>query len=155
MKSTGFSTFRLRLHSKTGAERMSEQAANLALIKSLYSPALDWRHGRMAELFSDDVEAVYNGSPDQIPFAGVAHGPEAAIALLARIRDYAVVHKLDPQKFVTGGDDVVVFGHAEGEGKATGRPFSVNWVQAWTVKNGRIISVHYYNDTAALQAALS
>ncbi len=134
---------------------MTDTAANTALIKSLYDPNLVWRHGRMAELFSDDVEAVYNGSPDQIPFAGVAHGREDAIALLARIRDYAVVHKLDPQKFVTDGDDVVVFGHAEGEGKVTGRSFSVNWVQAWTVKDGRITSVCYYNDTAALQAALS
>jgi ketosteroid isomerase-like protein len=121
---------------------MSEK--NVELVREIYRA---WAEGRSArDLIAANLEYV---NP---PYA-VESGLRRDRSALARVRDVYPDFRVEPERFLDAGDDVVVIGTAHGTG-ASG--VEAQWLQGyvWTIEDGRAIRFRWFNDPAeALEAA--
>ena len=79
------------------------------------------------------------------PFVGADKIGEGVFGpLLAQIDDFTVV----PATFIDGGDDVVVLGRYGGSMKAGGAKLDAPFCHVYHFRNGKIVSVQQYTDTA-------
>jgi uncharacterized protein len=118
--------------------------ANVDLIRAIYAR---WAEGASArELIDPDMEYV---NP---PYA-VESGTRRERRALASVRDVYPDFRVDPERFLDAGDDVVVIGTAHGTA-ASG--VVAQWRQGyvWTVRDGRAVRFAWFSDPAeALEAA--
>jgi uncharacterized protein len=56
--------------------------------------------------------------------------------------------------FIAQGNKVVVLGYQRGQTKPTGRPYEIEFVHLWSVRDGKFTESWVFNDTAALVEAL-
>jgi ketosteroid isomerase-like protein len=62
--------------------------------------------------------------------------------------------RLEPERFLDAGDQVVVFARIVGQGAASGVPFEMETTHVWALRAGRAMSVQVYRDRSqALEAA--
>jgi ketosteroid isomerase-like protein len=97
-----------------------------------FSPQINWRE---AENF------LY---ADRNPYAGpqaVAEGVFQRIA--ADVENFAVL----PERFVDGGETVVVEGRYRGKIKATGTPVDAQFAHVWQLRDGKVVRFQQYTDT--------
>jgi uncharacterized protein len=73
------------------------------------------------------------------------------------IADTVEFHEFDPGdfEFVSEGDTVAVLGRERITAKPTGRAFEQQWVQFFTLRNGKIARFREFTDTAAVQSAFA
>jgi ketosteroid isomerase-like protein len=115
---------------------MSEE--NVALVQAIYSA---WNEGRSArELIADDLEYVN-------PAYAVEPGLTRGRGTLARVRDVYPDFRVEVERYVDAGDEVVVVGTARGTG-ASG--LEVQWRQGyvWTLQDGKAVRFRWFNDPA-------
>lgn len=103
-------------------------------------------------LLSEDIDLLIPGQAD-IPFAGRYHGHEQVAQFFATTRETAEVEQFEPQEFIAKGDKVVVLGHERIRLKSNGRTCDLDWVHVFTLRNGKIVKIHVYYDTACIVAA--
>jgi ketosteroid isomerase-like protein len=117
---------------------------NVELVRAIYEA---WNTGASsAHLIAPDLEYV---NPPYAVEAGTVQDRSA----LGRVRDVYPNFKIETERFIDAGDDVVVIGIARGTG-ASG--VEVQWRQGyvWTVKDGIAVRFQWFNDPAeALEAA--
>jgi ketosteroid isomerase-like protein len=75
-------------------------------------------------------------------------GPEAVAGgvfqrIVSDVDGFAVV----PERFVDGGETVVVEGRYRGTMKATGTPVNAQFAHVWTFRDGKIVRFQQYTDT--------
>jgi ketosteroid isomerase-like protein len=113
------------------------------LIKRIYDL---WATGESTrELIDPDLEYV---NPPNAVESGVKFGRRS----LAAIRDVYPDFRVEPERFVDAGDEVVVLGVARGT-SATG--IEAQWRQGyvWTIREHRAVRLRWFNDPAeALKA---
>lgn len=121
---------------------MSEQ--NVELVRAIYDA---WAAGDSAgALIADDMEYV---NP---PYA-METGTGGDRRTLGRIREVYPDFRVEPERFVDAGDEIVVIGTALGT-SASG--VAIRWRQGyvWTVRDGCAVRFAWFNDPAeALEAA--
>lgn len=102
--------------------------------------------------FSND--AVWNepGEPD-IAFAGTFTGIAGISKMLAIQAKTIHVKTFVPKTFCTNENTVVVLGHDTVDVLPTGKTYTTEWVQAFTLANGKITNVQVYMDTNAIAKA--
>jgi len=116
---------------------------NVDLVRAIYSA---WAEGTSARhLIAADMEYVN-------PYYAVESGTRRDRGTLARIRDVYPDFRVEPERFLDAGDDVVVIGTAKGTG-ASG--LEVQWRQGyvWTVEDGQAVCFKWFNDPAEALAA--
>ena len=114
---------------------MSEQ--NVRIVRRIYEA---WAEGRSAApLIERDLE--YVNPPDAVE-PGTKHGRR----YLAAVRDVYPDFRLEPERFVAVGDDVVVIATAHGQGRGSG--LEIQWKQGyiWTIRNGKAIRFRWFNN---------
>jgi hypothetical protein len=89
------------------------------------------------------------------PYGGRYVGQEAIVAgifmrLGAEWQDFAAT--ID--EYVAQGDKVVVLGTYSGTCKATGKSVEVPFAHVWTVRDGKVVSLHQHTDTALFWNAM-
>jgi ketosteroid isomerase-like protein len=90
-------------------------------------------------------EAQGNPLADRNPYVGAqAIGEGVFGRLLAAIDGFVVA----PERFVDGGEDVVVFGRYTGTMKHSGAALSTPFCHAYRFEGGHIASFQQYTDTA-------
>lgn len=52
-----------------------------------------------------------------------------------------------PERFVDGGDTVVVEGRYRGKMKATGTPVDAQFAHVWQLRDGKVVRFQQYTDT--------
>lgn len=62
--------------------------------------------------------------------------------------------RFEPFERIAQGDTVIVLYHGSGRAKSTGRPFESDIVRIYTMRDGRIVRVRNYYDTASYVSAL-
>ena len=102
--------------------------------------------------FNKDVVWTRAGAPF-IPFSGTFNGIEEVMKMFAIQDENLKMKSFVPQKFCTNEDTVVVIGHDEAEVKPTGKSYAADWVQAFTLKDGKIINVQVFMDTKLIADA--
>ncbi len=106
-----------------------------------------WAAGEStAELIADELEYV---NP---PYA-VESGTRVGRSALGRIREVYPDFRWDPERFVDGGEDVVVIGTARGTSES-GVQVTMRQGYIWTIREGRAVRFQWFNDPGeALRAA--
>jgi ketosteroid isomerase-like protein len=130
---------------------MSRQE-NVQAVQQMYAA---FGRGDMSVLlngFSDDVDWEYAG-PSNIPICGSRRGREQVARFFQALGETLETLQFEPQKFIAQGDEVVVLGHERHRVKSTGCIFEGDWVQVFTLREGKVIRYREYGDTAALVAA--
>ncbi|MEA2474836.1 MAG: uncharacterized protein QOE06_2751 [Thermoleophilaceae bacterium] len=117
--------------------------ANVDVVRAIYDA---WLAGTSARhLIAEDLE--YVNPPDAVE-SGTRRGRKS----LAIIREVYPDFRVEPERYIDAGDDVVVIGTARGTG-ASG--LEVQWQQGyiWTVEDGRGIRLRWFNNPDEALAA--
>jgi ketosteroid isomerase-like protein len=101
--------------------------------------------------FAEDIELVTPG--EGLPMAGTYRGYAAVANCFQKVSEMVEFSSFEPREFVVEGDRVLVVGFDSGRVKATNRTFEEHWVMAFTVQNGKVVSVRKYTDTLAVARA--
>ena len=113
--------------------------ADMDTVMGLMDPHIEWQES--------DVEGL--------PQGGTHHGPEAVAnnvfgAIVGNWDDFQAV----PAEFLDAGERVVVLGHVQGRGKASGKTLDAFYAHVWTLRDGKAVHVRVYADTAKLLQSL-
>ena len=125
---------------------------NLQVVKEVYRLFGERNIPAILSYFDQDIEFVRPGNED-IPFAGTFKGTEGLIKMFTIISQTIKLKAFTPEKFFTNENMVVVLGSDTAEVIATGKSYTSTWVQAFTLKDGKIDHVKVYLDTLTIAAA--
>ena len=75
------------------------------------------------------------------------------VQFFAKIRRPVEELERNALQYIAAGDEVVVLGNEKVRGQSSGRIATFNWAHAWTVRDGQIVNLREYYDTAATLAA--
>jgi ketosteroid isomerase-like protein len=130
-------------------ESKAVEGANVACVEQVLRALADQDYTAVGALMADDVEFEIIGSAP-LPMAGRTRGRDSVLEALRA--NFALVEQQRPQieAVVAQGDSVVIVAREEGRFKPTGRAYALNWVQLYTVVDGRITRMRELFDTAAL-----
>jgi uncharacterized protein len=106
-------------------------------------------------LFAEDALWIEPGPPDKLAWAGTFRGPTGIGEFFARVAATLDILEFTTHETVAQGEHVVVFGREVSRVKATGKSFTSDFVHHYTVKDGKIRSLRFYHDTAAMVTAAS
>lgn len=101
---------------------------------------------------AEGVDWQFYGPPE-IPFAGRYQGRQEMARFFGTVAETTEIHAFEPREFIAQGDKVVVQGYEKVGAKGTGRIFETNWVHVFTVRDGQVVKLREYYDTAAVAAA--
>lgn len=125
---------------------------NLQVIKDVYRLFGEKNVPALLAHFDKDIEFVRPGNAD-IPFAGVFRGIDGLIKMFTIISQTIRLKEFTPEKFFANENMVVVLGSDTAEVIATGKSYTSTWVQAFTLKDSKVIHVQVYLDTLTIAAA--
>ena len=108
----------------------------------------------LLRLLIDDVEWTLQG-PSVIPWAGTHHGHEGVTEFFSLLGETLEFEQFEPREFVAQGDTVVVLGQERSLVKPTGRGFEQEWAHVYTLRDGKIATGLFIEDTAAQVEAFS
>jgi ketosteroid isomerase-like protein len=128
-------------------------AANTKVVRDIYAA---FGRGDMPAILGVLDENVRWSHPrgGVIPWGGERRGHVGATEFFAALIQHLDVERFAPRAFVAEGDYVVVTGVERMRVKATGRSYEVEWVHAFTLRDGRVTEFAEYTDTATIEAAL-
>lgn len=109
---------------------------NVEIVRSIYAA---WSRNESAEdLIDPELEYV---NPSYAVESGIRHDRNA----LRAVREVYPDFRVEPERFVDAGDDVVVIGVARGTSSSG---LESQWRQGyiWTVRDGRAIRFRWFND---------
>ena len=105
---------------------------DVARVLDNFDPQIQWRE---AENF------LY---ADGNPYVGPKAVTEGVFQrIVSDVEHFAVL----PQRFVEGGDTVVVEGRYAGKMKATGAPIDAQFAHVWEMRDGKVVRLQQYTDT--------
>jgi uncharacterized protein len=137
------------------SEKMNvEVAQNVDVVQQGYEAFGRGDIPGVLELLTDDVEWTEQG-PSVIPFAGTFRGREGIAEFFTLLDETLEFEQFEPRKFVGQDDTVVVVGYERGLVKPTGRTFEQEWAHVYTLRDGKIATGLFVEDTAGLVEALS
>ena len=93
-------------------------------------------------------------SPSVIPFSGTFRGREGIAEFFGLLDETIEFEQFEPRKFV-GQGDTVVLGYERDVMKQTGRGYEEQWARVYTLRDGKIATGIFLENTAAYVEALS
>jgi ketosteroid isomerase-like protein len=107
----------------------------------------------MARLHPDIIVTMHG--PASIPYAGIRRGPAQVGAWFGEIAAAVAIERMTPQMTIGSDDMVVVQGVESGRSTVTGRGYSSAFVHIWTLRDGLVLRMDDFVDSAAVAAALA
>jgi uncharacterized protein len=89
-----------------------------------------------------------------LPWVGIYNGPSGVAEFFKAFGESLEPQQFGLRDFIAQDNKVVVHGYQKGHAKPKGRPYEVEFVHVWTVREGKFIEFRVYNDTAALVESL-
>ena len=132
----------------------AEVAQNVDVVQQGYEAFGRGDIPAVLELLTDDVVWTEQG-PSVIPFAGTFRGREGIAEFFTLLDETLEFEQFEPRKFVGQGDTVVVVGYERSLAKQTGRTFEQEWAHVYTLRDGKIATGLFIEDTATMVDALS
>ena len=125
---------------------------NLQIIKEVYRLFGERNVPALLSYFDSSIEFVRPGNAD-IPFAGTFKGADGLIKMFTIIGQSIRLKAFKPENFFTNDNMVVVLGSDTAEVISTGKSYTSTWVQAFTLKDSKIVHVQVYLDTLTIANA--
>jgi ketosteroid isomerase-like protein len=135
-------------------EKKEEEDENVSMVKELYDALGRSDTSSVLNMFADDAIAHGPAPADVLPWGGVHNGREGVAELLKVLGESLEDEQFEQHEFIAQRNKVVVLGYAKGHAKPTGRPYEIEFVHVWSVRNGKFSELRVYNNTAALVEAL-
>ena len=129
-----------------------DSLSNQEIIEGIYRNFVAEKMSAVLSCFDKDVVWERPGSPF-IPFSGTFKGIDEVTKMFAMQATAIAIKTFSLDKICTNDDTVVVLGHDEVDVVATGKIYSTDWVQSFTLKDGKIIFVRVYLDTKTIADA--
>ena len=106
----------------------------------------------MMALVHDDAEWL-GPEAEAVPFGGSFHGKPEVARFFAELGGSLQAMRFVVNDVVAENDKVVVIGEATWLVKSTGRTYDIPWVNVFTLRDGKILRVEAYHDTAPAERA--
>ena len=90
------------------------------------------------------------------PYAGTYVGPEAIVAnVFRRLATEWIDYRAEVHTYLADGDRVAAFGAYSGTYKATGKAMRATFAHLYRLKDGKIVNMEQYVDSAIVRQAMS
>jgi ketosteroid isomerase-like protein len=132
---------------------MNEQE-NVEIVKQGYAAFQRGDIQTLLNLCSADVEVRHPMSTAIWPWAGKRRGRPEFAEFLAGLAEVVEFERFEPQEFIAQGNKVVVLVFERSHIKATGRAVDNNFVTVFTLSDGKVVQVFFYEDMAPFIAAI-
>ena len=129
-----------------------DNVSNQQIIEQMYKNYATGNMSAVLSCFDKDIIWERPGAPF-IPFSGIFKGIEEVTKMFAIQATSLSLKKFVPEKICTNEDTVVVLGHDEADVISTGKSYSTQWAQVFTLKDGKIIRVQVLLDTKTVADA--
>lgn len=104
---------------------------------------------------SEEIEWWAAGSRERLPWAGTWHG-KAGVQEFFRILNAEMKYqKFEAEELISGGNRVIAIVSAGGHAIRSRRPFESQIVREYTFREGKIVRVRNFYDTAAYERSLA
>ena len=130
---------------------MSEQE-NIAVAQQAYNNFKTGNIQALLALLSDNIEWQLP-EVENVPFTGKRTGRAAVGEFFALVGANQDVLSFEPREFIAQGEKVVSLGHYEWRVKDTGREFASDFAHVFTIRDGKIVALKEYFDSAVVAAA--
>ena len=128
---------------------------NVSKVKRLYDSFKRREVHSIMDMFADN--AVMHGPAPSgvVPWGGTYNGRSGVAQFFKTLGESLEPQQFDLNDFIAQDNKVVVLGYQKGHAKPTGRPYEIEFVHVWTIRDdGKFIEFRVYNDTASLVEAL-
>lgn len=115
-----------------------DEKQNLKKVQGIYEFFGKGDIPSIIDLLAEDVDWDVPGTQD-IPYCGHYSGREGVKEFFEKVVSALDVHHYAPSEFFTQKDKVIVLGTERMGVKVTGRTFESDWVQIWTLRDGKVI----------------
>ena len=127
--------------------------SNRDVIQALFDAYAARDAAAMMSCLDDAVEWI---EAEGFPYAGTYVGPQAVLdnvwrPMATEWDDWAAV----PDQILAEGDRVVAVGTYTGSYKATGKSFAARFAHVFEMRNGKVLRMEQFVDSATVQKALS
>jgi uncharacterized protein len=131
-----------------------EEEENVSTVKQLYGAFKRRDVHSIMDMFADDA-VMHGPAPSGVlPWGGTYAGSSGVAQFFKALGESLEPHQFDLNDFIAQGNKVVVRGYQKGRAKPTGRPYEIEFVHMWTIREGKFTEFRVYNDTASLVEAL-
>lgn len=124
-----------------------------ATIKAFFALFGKGQIAEMLDRFVDERAVLDNPLPEVIPFGGRYVGHEGFAAYAQAIPAAIEIQRFEIDEIFAEGERVTVLGRERSRVLATDKVYEMSWVHVFTVRDGRVLEMREYNDTAAMAAA--
>ncbi len=125
---------------------------NIQIVQDAYGKFTSGDIPGLLNLLADDIH-WQTPEIENAPFAGTRRGLDEVGEFFALLDESEETTLFKPTEFIAQGDRVVALGKYGATVKETGRSYETNWVQVFTVKDGKIQSfVEFYDNALATRA---
>ena len=132
----------------------SPEAANVALVQSIYA-AFERRDIAFILARTDpDIEWISGGSQEDFPTLGPRRGVAGTASFFADVAEHDDFTSFEPRQMIASGDTVVALGHYGITAKKTGRHFESDWAHVFTLRAGKCVRWQEFTDTAAFYKSI-
>jgi ketosteroid isomerase-like protein len=124
------------------------------VIRSIHEGHGIIQRARDSGILADSAEWWVAGPPAILPFAGTWRGIAGILEFERRLDATMRYDRVELRRYLVSGDDVAAIFLGAGVAKATGRPFESEIVRLYTFREGKVVRVRNFYDTAAYVAAV-
>lgn len=128
------------------------QQENIEIVHQVYAAFARQDIPALLTVLSDDIDWLFFG-PAEIPFAGHYHGHQQVAQFFAKALATSEFLVFEPREFLAGASSVLVQGYEQVRAKSTGQVWETEWAHVFTVRDGQIVKMREYYDTAVVAAA--
>ena len=132
-----------------------EERQHLEAIRHIHDGPSIVKRARESGTLAENVEWWVSGPAEILPFAGTWRGLDGIAEFHKKLAQTMRYDKVELQQYLVSGDDVAAIFIGEGIARATGRAFRSEIVRLYTFRDGKVVRVRNYYDTAAYVAAVA
>jgi ketosteroid isomerase-like protein len=125
---------------------------NVGIVKLAYENFGKGNIPGVIDLLSDNIAWVIPEIKNYPP-SGTHTGKEEVLKFFESFGGLLDAVSFEPKNFYSDGNTVIVTGFYEFKVKSNGKSISSDWVEIFTIENGKIAKYEEYTDTAAFQNA--
>lgn len=126
------------------AEAKAVEADHCRRVREQYEALLRGDLETFSRDLADEVEFEIVGPPS-VPFLGRWRGRDEVVQ--AVLRNFAMVEAARPpaiQSLTAQGNQLVVVAREQGRYRTTGAEYDLHWIQVFTFRDGKVVSVREY-----------
>ncbi len=121
---------------------------NVAIIQKAYADFLKGDIPAVLAIVGEEMRFEIPG-PAAMPMARVFRGRTGMAEFFHVLAGQLEFTEFNPREYIAQGDRVVVLGNYAGRVQPTGKPFAMDWVMVWRLRDGKAVEFREYNDTLA------